>query len=182
MNLLRPIHVAMLAGALTCVFAACSSKQETAAASGVGGTSESVGTTSASASGSGGHEAADSSVVDVAEVCPGNVGLWEKLIAEPTPCASGSECCVIMSGCLSQAQVVAAARKDEAKAAWPHYDLECVDCIAPAIEVRCVAGMCRGRAVAGAPPDSLLRQDHCGDEEKIVEFSGPSGLHFGCGG
>ena len=89
---------------------------------------------------------------------------------------------LIMSGCLSQAQVVGAARKDEASAAWPHCDLECVDCIAPAIEVGCVAGMCRGRVVTGAPPDSLLRQDHCGDDVKFVEFSGPSGLHFGCGG
>ena len=186
MNLLRPIHVALLTGALTCVFAACSGSVGTSATSGEGGTSASVGVTSASASGSGsgsgGNEAPDASAPDVVDFCPGDVGLWEKLTAEPTPCQSGTECCVIISGCLSQAQVVGAAHKEEASAAWPHCDLACVDCVAPAVEVACVAGMCRGRVIQDASPDSPLRTEHCGADVAVVDFSGPSGLHFGCGG
>ncbi len=182
MSLLHPIHVAAIAAPMACVFAACSGSLGSGGTPGEGGASESVGQTAVSGTGVGGNEAVDAATFDAAEYCPGDKGAWQKLTAYPPVCQGSADCCVVMSGCLAQAQVVPAVHKDEVSAVWPYCDLDCVDCIPPAIEVGCVAGMCRGRVVPGEAPDSPLRQDHCGDDLKVVDLSGAGGLHFGCGG
>ncbi len=176
-----PIVVAALVP-LACLYGACSpslhGNPTPGGAGGAGGIAES-GPTSA---GSSGGEAADAATFDASAYCPGDAEAWQQLTAEPSACQNGTECCVIMSPCLSQAQIVGALQQKEASAAWPYCDVACNDCIPPAIQVACVAGMCLGRVVMGEAPDSPLRNDHCGDDVKMIDFSGKTGLHFGCGG
>lgn len=182
MRPLRSIGFAVIVLPLAATFGACSGTSEgssSPAQGGAGGGSESVGST---ATGSGGTEAPDAATINSAADCPGDAGAWQHLTAMPSACQSGTECCVIMSPCLSQAQIVASTQRDEASAVWPYCAVACVDCVAPAIDVACVGGSCLGRFVEGAPPDSPLRQDHCGADVKMIDFSGKTGVHFGCGG
>jgi hypothetical protein len=182
MRPLRPLGVAVIVLPLAAIFGACSGTSKGSGASaqgGAGGGGESVGST---ATGTGGTEAPDAATIDSAADCPGDAGAWQQLTAMPSTCQSGTECCVIMSPCLSQAQIIAATQRDEASAVWPYCEVACVDCVPPAIEVACVAGSCLGRVVDGAPPDSPLRQDHCGVDAKMIDFAGTTGVHFGCGG
>lgn len=182
MRPLRSLGVAVIVLPLAVTFGACSGPSKgsgSAAQGGAGGGSESVGST---ATGSGGNEAPDAATIDSAADCPGDAGAWQQLTATPSACQSGTECCVVVSPCLSQAQIVASAQRDEASAVWPYCAVACVDCVPSAIEVACVAGSCLGRVVEGAPADSPLRQDHCGVDVKTIDFSGKTGVHFGCGG
>jgi hypothetical protein len=180
MSLLRPMPVAVIALPMLFALAACGGSRSSGGTSGEGGVSESGATSTAA--GAGGNEAADAAIPDAAPYCPGDQASWDKLTAQPFPCQTSADCCVIMSPCVAEAQVVTAALQVEASAAWPYCEVDCTDCIPPAIDVACVAGMCRGRAVAAEPPDSPLRRDHCGDDAKVVDFSVASGLHFGCAG
>jgi hypothetical protein len=181
MRLVHPLRVAAILVPLVGLFSACSTEinePHVLSVGGAGGSSE-----SSSPMGAGGGDMADAAPLDATAYCPGDAGAWQQLTAEASACEKGSDCCVIMSPCLSQAQIVAAARRDEASSAWPYCDLACVDCIPPAIDVACVQGMCLGRVIPGAPPDAPQRKDHCGgDDYPALDFSGPTGLHFGCGG
>jgi hypothetical protein len=182
MRSLRPLGVAVILVPLAATFGACSGSSKgsgSTAQGGAGGASASVGS---SATGSGGADAADAATLDSATYCPGDAGAWQQLTAAKAACQSGTECCVIISPCLSQAQIVAATQRDEASSVWPYCDVACVDCVPPAIEVACVGGTCLGRVVEGQAPDSPLRQDHCGTDVKMIDFSGKTGVHFGCGG
>ncbi|APR84729.1 Hypothetical protein A7982_10078 [Minicystis rosea] len=87
---------------------------------------------------------------------------------------------MIINGCLSQAQIVAAAKKDQAKAAWPYCDSLCNDCIPPAIQVGCDNGVCAGTVVDFADASTDLLMDHCGIDAPVGAT--PNKLHFGCGG
>jgi hypothetical protein len=137
--------------------------------------------------GTGGHAASSSSSTSSSTSssgagggCQGNQASWDALTAAPIACTSNSDCCVIVNGCLSQAQIVAATKKTEAAAAWPYCESMCNDCIPPAIQVGCDNGTCVGTVVGfpDASPDLLM--DHCGVDTPIG-FT-PGKLHFGCGG
>ncbi|MEP7122320.1 MAG: hypothetical protein ABJE95_15470 [Byssovorax sp.] len=177
------LGLAAILGPLTAVFVACSGGSRSsgsAAQGGAGGVGESVGTTT---TGVGGQETIDAAAPDSAASCSGDVGAWSDLTGKEASCQSGADCCVIVSPCLSEAQIVGAAQRDEASSVWPYCDVACVDCIPPAIEVACVGGACLGRVVPAQAPDSPLRRDHCGTEiMKAIDFGGSTGVHFGCGG
>lgn len=63
--------------------------------------------------------------------CHGDAATWASLTTGPLPCTENSDCCVVVNGCLSQSQIVAASSQAEAKAAWPYCDSECNLCIPP---------------------------------------------------
>ena len=112
-------------------------------------------------------------------LCHGDQTAWAMLTAGPIACTKNSDCCVIVNGCYSQTQVVAAANKDEAKAAWPTCDDRCNACIPPPTEVGCNNGACTGKVVDFADAAPGLMQDHCGVDGPVILVGG---LHFGCGG
>jgi hypothetical protein len=174
MDVLRLIGLAVIAAPLACVFGACSGATSSGSSSGAGGATTSG--DEMSSVGPGGGAAPDAAP----PYCPGDAGAWEQLTAGPILCQTGLDCCVIMSPCLAEAQIVAAATMDEASAVWPFCDVACADCIPPAIRFSCMSGACRGRVVAGEPPDSPLRKNHCGEDVKIVGFVQNTGVHFGC--
>lgn len=181
MKPLRPLGVALIFVPLAATFCSCSGASTSSGSSAQGSAGGASGSVGSTATGSGGADAADAAPFDSA-TCPGDAGAWQQLTAAPSACQSGTECCVIVSPCLSQAQIVAATQRDEASSVWPYCDLACVDCVPPAIEVACVGGSCLGRVVEGEAPGSPLRQDHCGTDVKTTDFSGKTGVHFGCGG
>jgi hypothetical protein len=182
MRPIRPLGVAAILVPLAAMFGACSGSRKNSSSTGQGGAGGGSESIASSATGSGGADSADAAALDDATFCSGDAGAWQQLIAAAAPCQSGAECCVIVNPCLSQAQIVSAAQHDEASAVWPSCDVACVDCIAPAIEVACLAGTCVGRVVEGEPAASELRQGHCGSDMKVVDFPGKTGVHFGCGG
>jgi len=112
--------------------------------------------------------------------CHGDAAAWATLTAGPFSCATNADCCVVVNGCISESQIVAAADEAAAKAAWPYCDSQCNLCIPPAIQVFCDNGTCAGTEVdlADAGPD--LMQDHCGVDAPATTPAGK--LHFACGG
>jgi hypothetical protein len=112
--------------------------------------------------------------------CHGDDATWQALTAAAIPCQKNSDCCVVVNGCLSESQVVAAATKDQAKAAWPYCEAQCNACIPPAIEVVCDQGSCAGREVDLVDAGPALLADHCGDDAADATTQGV--VHFSCGG
>lgn len=112
--------------------------------------------------------------------CQGDQAEWAKLTAGPIACTKNSDCCVIINGCISAAQIVGAADEAAAKVAWPTCQSQCNDCIPPAIEVGCKDGECAGTVVDFQDASSDLKQDHCGVDATVVVDK--SKLLFGCGG
>jgi hypothetical protein len=109
----------------------------------------------------------------------GDATAWAGYTAGPIACQKNSDCCVIINDCISAAQVVGAADKDKAKAAWPYCTDYCNDCIPPAVVVGCDNGVCTGTKVDFADASNDLMQDHCGVDGPTI----PTGLlHFSCGG
>lgn len=179
---LRLVQLALMSAPAACLFAACSeqvsgtSSSDTSASSSTV-TASATGSTSASSSGSGvgGGYAGDAG-------CYGAPALWATLTEGPVPCGVNSDCCVIVNTCLSHAQIVGKDHKDDAAEAWPYCNVDCNDCTAPAVDVACIAGECVGRLLTDLPPHAPETMAHCGSEEKSLDFKGPKGDHFECGG
>lgn len=114
--------------------------------------------------------------------CHGDQTAWTVATAPPLACEKNSDCCVIVSGCTSEAQVVTSSKFSSAKAAWPYCDDDCTFCIAPAVKVECVNKECVGYHIPDdQSPASDLRKDHCGKDEPPVMLPEPD-VHFVCGG
>jgi hypothetical protein len=181
-------RLAVILVPLACALAACSgassegtttSSSSSSGAGGAGGYATHIENPTAT----GGADPADAAPpLDGSHHCIGNKASWEQLTAGPVPCESGEECCVIMSTCRGEAQVVSAVNEQAAIDTWSYCSTDCNDCTAPAIEVACIAGSCLGRVVVKDPPeplDSPLRQDHCGNALGFNELSaGKTGMHF----
>ncbi|MFO0757832.1 MAG: hypothetical protein U0359_15155 [Byssovorax sp.] len=177
--LLRPA-LPLLATLVAAFFAACSSSSSgsssttttTSATTGAGGGSGGGSTTA----GTGGGTGTGGGMGD----CHGDATQWAALTQGPIACTKNSDCCVLVNGCYSQAQIVSAANEAAAKDAWPYCDSMCNDCIPPAIVVGCDNGTCAGKEVdfSDASPDLLM--DHCGEDPQVGLSSVK--LHFGCGG
>ena len=111
--------------------------------------------------------------------CHGDATAWATLTQGPIACVKNSDCCVIVNGCTSEAQVVAAEHVAAAKAAWPTCDDACNRCIPPPTAVGCRDGACTGTVVDLADASPALMADHCGVDGPPVLIGG---VHFGCGG
>lgn len=95
------------------------------------------------------------------ESCHGDATTWAALTSGPITCTKNSDCCVILNGCLSAAQIVSEANQATAKSAWPYCDTHAGNhCIPPAIVVGCEDGECAGKEVdfSDASPDLMM--DH----------------------
>jgi hypothetical protein len=195
MNPLRLVKVASIAAPLVFFFGACASSQGREGSSGVndvvgpggagGGGGGGAGgaknkTSSASFMGQGGG--ADAAPPDPMVPCHGNKDAWTALTTIPGSCVNDADCCVIMSPCFGDAQIVAKTQMDAALEAWSYCAAQCNDCVPPAIDVVCAAGECRGRLLTEAKPNSLLRVPHCGGLNMIIPFTGMTDTHFACGG
>ena len=112
--------------------------------------------------------------------CHGDDTQWKALTTGPVACQKNSDCCVIVNGCISAAQIVAEKDVAAAKGAWPYCDSECNNCIPPAIVVACNAGACTGKLVDFADGGADLIQDHCGVDPTVITET--SKLLFTCGG
>lgn len=112
------------------------------------------------------------------EGCYGDPEAFAEAI-QPQACTKNSDCCVVLNGCVNEAQVVHASNKDAAKAAWPYCDNNCTDCIPPLVTVYCLEGTCVGRA---EEPTGDFPEDHCGVDEEPGTGGGNPGEHFTCGG
>ncbi len=117
--------------------------------------------------------------------CPGDAGsvgdpdAWATLTTGPFACTKNSDCCVIVNECTDVGQIVSAANKSAAEAAWPYCPNSCALCFPPAVQVGCVDGLCTGSEIfadAGMPwPTSY---SHCGIDTETV----PPGVErLGCG-
>lgn len=185
MRLFHPISLVAITLPLAGLFGACSGARGSGSTSeGVGGAGSSTTDTGSSTGDAGGgiDVDLDAATTDASTPCPGDAGAWMELTAKPGACTTAADCCVIVSPCLSEAQVVAAAQMDEASSVWPYCPVACTDCVAPAIEVGCVDSACVGRRLIGAAPDSPLRESHCGSVIEFAVKTGPTGVHFTCGG
>ena len=147
----------------------------TAAATGTTGNAATTGTTSTGSGGSGGAGGGSTST---GAVCHGDPTSWTEITAAPIACTKNSDCCVVINGCLSEAQVVHADDFATAGAAWPYCDSDCNDCIPPVIDVGCVDGVCVGDA---QPEDGTAGMDHCGEDVAPLVPVDPA-LSFTCGG
>jgi hypothetical protein len=169
----------MSAALLATVIAACSSSTSSSTSTTTSTTSGSGGQGGGSTTGTGGSSTT-TGTGGVGGGCHGDATSWATLTAAPVACTKNSDCCVIINGCLSQAQIVSATNEAAAKGAWPYCDSMCNDCIPPAVVVGCDNGECAGKVVdfSDASPDLLM--DHCGVDPQ-VGLSNVK-LHFGCGG
>ena len=115
--------------------------------------------------------------------CEGDAAKWATITAGPFTCTQNSDCCVVMNGCLSQAQIVEAKDYAAAPGAWPYCPSACVGCIGPAVQIACVDGACVGESLdptSSPPPDPSLFMSHCGVD--AVNVGAPATAHkFGCG-
>ena len=194
MSVLHLSRLAVILVPAACALAACMGSRDNPDPS----PSPSDSSSSGSSSGAGGeggmksylgNSAATGTSAGTTLPCEGDASAWSQLTPDSVPCQSGEECCVIMSPCLGDAQIVSAANEEAALEAWPHCPVKCNDCLPRPIEVACVDGSCLGRVIVTNPPvsaQSPLRQNHCGT---ALEFTEPSldkkmGVHFwpfGCG-
>lgn len=113
-------------------------------------------------------------------MCHGDATAWGALLQHPLDCTQNSDCCVVISSCTSDAQIVTAADYSAAGTAQPYCDNQCTGCVAPAIDVGCVNGKCVGQNLSNAmpPPDDKLRANHCG----VNPIAMPAAAtHFTCG-
>jgi len=189
MSPLRLAKVAAIAAPLAFFFACSSSKTSVSGSSttndvgGAGGTGGQASTPSSSATamGQGGGASIDAGSIDAAALsCLGDPMKWKELTSIPGACQYDTDCCVIISPCLSEAQVVAEAQMEEALNVWPHCSGQCNDCVPPAIDVACIGGQCRGHMLIALKPDSPLRINHCGSNTKITPPVGMTDTHFAC--
>lgn len=120
---------------------------------------------------------------DTGSGCVGDATKWASITAGPFTCEKSSDCCVVMNGCLSQAQIVKATDYAAAPDAWPYCQDACVGCVGPAIEIACVDGTCVGEShdlSENPPPAADLFMNHCGVD--ATQIGTPSTKHkFGCG-
>jgi hypothetical protein len=160
--------------------AACSSSSGGSSSSTSSSTSSSGAGGHGGSGGHSGHGGATTGTGGSGGACHGDAASWAALTQAPVACTSNADCCVIINGCLSEAQVVSADNQAAAKTAWPYCESLCNDCIPPAIVVGCENGECAAKVVdfADASPDLLM--DHCG-VDPVVGLSSVK-LHFGCGG
>jgi hypothetical protein len=146
---------------------------------------------SSTGGGSGGHAAGSSTSAssgtasntggsDAGGGCHGDAATWASLTQGPIACTQNSDCCVIVNGCLSESQIVAATKKDQAKAAWPYCDSMCNNCIPPPVDVACSNGTCVGTVVPFQDAGPDLFMDHCG--VNALAGTPSTQLHFSCGG
>jgi hypothetical protein len=135
------------------------------------------GTGGGGATGTGGS--ASSSSGNVGGSCHGDATVWNQVTAGPITCTTNSDCCVVINGCTSTAQIVTATNQAKAKAAMDTCG-NCNNCIPPAIQVGCDNGVCVGTVVDFADGGMGLTQDHCGVDAPIG-FT-PGKLSFSCGG
>jgi hypothetical protein len=156
-----------LAGLLGVVAVACSSSTSSGTGGHGGATTSGTTTSHTGGSGAGGG-------------CHGDATSWAALTQGPIACTQNADCCVVVNGCLSESQIVAAGTKDQAKAAWPYCDSMCNNCIPPAIDVACSNGTCVGTVVPFQDAGSDLLMDHCGVNPLVGTPSAK--LHFSCGG
>lgn len=75
--------------------------------------------------------------------CQGDATKWASITQGPFACTKNSDCCVVVNGCVNQAQVVSKQDYDNGAAnQWPYCDKDCTACIAPAVDVVCSGGQC----------------------------------------
>ena len=179
---LHPIHFAVISLPLMGLFVACSSSSSSGprVELGPGGAESSATGTGSGLGGAGGT--VDIDIDAAAPKCSGDEGAWKQVTAMPGACVTSADCCVIVSPCLSEVQVVAASQADQASAVWPFCELACTDCVAPAVDVACIAGACLGRILPAADANSPLRVNHCGTTIQLAAKAGATGVHFTCGG
>jgi hypothetical protein len=164
---------------------ACSSSSGGTGATGGGGAgtggsgaSTNTGTGAVGGTGTGGVGGTTTTTTTTTTTCFGDQTTWDGLTAGPISCTKNSDCCVIVNGCLSQTQVVSAADKDAAKAAWAYCESECNNCVPPPTQVGCNNGVCTGQVVDFADASAELMEDHCGVDGLEIPVGG---LKFGCG-
>ncbi len=160
----------MAAVLLLALGSACTDSDGGGGAGGGTGAAAGSGATSGTA-GAGGATTSTSS-------CSGDQTTWDSLTAGPFTCNKNSDCCVIINGCTTEAQVVSAANRDAAKAAWPYCPNDCTNCIPPAVEVGCNNGVCTGTEVDVLDASADLLTDHCGVDGPDVVLGQ---LSFACG-
>jgi hypothetical protein len=85
----------------------------------------------------------------------------------------------VINSCINQAQVVAAADFTSAGAAWPYCDGDCNDCVTPAVDVVCSAGVCGLLSVDPASATPEQSTSRCGDD--TLTLSGDPKEQLGCG-
>jgi hypothetical protein len=115
-----------------------------------------------------------------------------ELATSPAACSTAADCCVAIDGCLATAYVVARADYEAAVALANAPHEPCVDCISPAVELRCENGACVGTEIEDYGSAAYLANEgnHCGvasDESTSALSAGgagdapPPGRVFGCG-
>jgi len=186
LRLSLPFSLSVVALALGSLGAGCDIKQEeigndppgsgtsgSAQGSGGSGGSGAAGAEGGAGQGGGGSGATGNG----GATCHGDTAAWDAATQVPIECTKNSDCCVVINGCLSQAQVVHASNAAAAKAAWPYCDADCNDCIPPDVSVFCFDNHCVG--IAGEPGGDPM--EHCGVDEEPGAGGGSTGEHFGCG-
>lgn len=110
------------------------------------------------------------------------------LVSQEQACVTAADCCVAIDGCLATAYVVAREDYERAVELAEQPGDACVDCISPAVELRCEAGSCIGVEIED--PTSAAydanRGSHCGAAsdgagQALSADSIPAGRVFGCG-
>ena len=107
------------------------------------------------------------------------------------PCATDTDCCVVVDRCINQALVVRATDRDKVASLVASDDPGgCTACLLPAVQVSCDNGQCAGALVSpvadgGADAYAALSTDHCGTLPGIAAKSATPGLApraiLGCG-
>lgn len=130
---------------------ACSSSNSPGGSGGTGG---------ASSGGSGG--AAGSAGTDGGS-CHGDATKWATITQGPVSCTKNSDCCVVINGCVNQAQVVSKQAYDSGAAGlWPYCDNQCTECMLPAVDVVCKSGQCGLEQLDPLDASTDKSADHCG--------------------
>jgi len=110
--------------------------------------------------------------------CHGDATKWAT-VTQPVSCTKNSDCCVVINGCLNQAQVVSKQNYDKGvDNLWPYCDKECTACMPPAVEVLCNNGQCGLKELDYMDASADKHMDHCGvDATPVV---GPLKTMLGC--
>jgi hypothetical protein len=80
-------------------------------------------------------------------------------------CRDDADCCIVIDTCLAVAHLYSKAPGATGKPSLspPDAGAACVNCIPPAVQVRCDQGQCVGEKLStGVDFNGPLRQDHCG--------------------
>jgi hypothetical protein len=113
--------------------------------------------------------------------CHGDAAVWQGITKTNIACERNSDCCVVVSSCLAETQVVHASDFRAAQAAWPWCDDDCANCLPAYVEVVCAEGTCIGY---GEDPEATPQDptSHCGDDDVSAVPATPPAEHFTCGG